>query len=171
MEITPLTEKLFDSYIEIGKKAYDQHYLHLWENQDSSPYHESSFTHAVLQKQATDDTAELFIIGYDGKPAGVLKIVKNSPIHPFSAEDALLLEKIYILKEYTGKGIGKEVLDFTEQRARELQKKVIWLDTMQNGRALHFYLAYGFEIHSETKLHFQTVVDRERPMYQLVKPL
>lgn len=171
MEIIPLTEDGFDSYIEIGKKAYDQHYLHLWKNQDSSPYHESSFTRDVLQKEATDDATELSIIHYDGEAAGVLKIIKDSPIHPYSAEDALLLEKIYILKGYTGKGIGKEVLDFTEQRAKELRKKIVWLDTMQNGPALHFYLAYGFEIHSETKLHFETVHDRKRPMYQLVKTL
>ena len=171
MEITPLTEKHYDSYIEIGRKAYDQHYLHLWKNQDSTPYLESSFTREVLKKESTDNNTALFIIHYDGNPAGVLKIIENSPISPYSAEDALLLEKIYILKEFTGKGIGREVLDFTEQRAKELHKKIIWLDTMQNSPALHFYLAYGFEIHGETKLHFQTVLDRERPMYQLVKSL
>ncbi|KKM83275.1 hypothetical protein LCGC14_1311100 [marine sediment metagenome] len=171
MEIIPLTESLFESYIEIGKKAYDHHYLHLWKNQDSSPYHERSFTRDVLLKDLTDGTIELFLIHFEGKPAGVLKIIKDSPIHPFSGEEALLLEKIYILNVYTGKGIGKEVLAFTEQRAKELSKKIIWLETMQNSRALHFYLAHGFEINSETLLHYDAALDTERPMYRLVKSL
>ena len=171
MEIKPLTENLFKSYIEVGRKAYDQHYLHLWQNQDSSPYHDISFTREVLEEEATNEAMELFLIDYEGKPAGILKIIKDSPLHNYSGKEALLLEKIYILKKYTGKSIGKEVLHFTEKIAKGLRKKIIWLDTMQNSPALHFYLANGFEIHSETKLHFQNIIEGERPMYQLVKSL
>ena len=171
MEITPLTPEHFDNYIAVGRKAYDQHYAHMWENQDSSPYIESSFTRDVLLKESTDGATELFIIRYEKKPAGILKIVNQSAIEPYTAEDAMLLERIYILKKYTGKGIGKNVIDFTERRARTLRKKLIWLETMQNSPALHFYLAYGFEIHTETKSPYPTVHEAERPMYRLVKPL
>ena len=63
------------------------------------------------------------------------------------------------------------VLDFTEIRAKQLDKKIIWLDTMQNGRALQFYLKNGFNIYSETQLPFPESIESERPMYILTKKI
>lgn len=171
MKILPLTESLAENYIKIGTEAYNQHYLHLWENRDSSPYIQSSFTLEVLQNEIANENSELSIIIDGTDTVGILKILKNQTIKPYSAKDALLLEKIYILKKHTGKGIGKKVLDFTVKRAKELHKKIIWLDTMQNGPALQFYLSQGFKIHDENLLHFPKLIDSERPMYLLIKIL
>jgi GNAT superfamily N-acetyltransferase len=79
------------------------------------------------------------------------------------------IDKIYILKEYSGKGIGKKVLQFVALRAKELSKKCIWLDTMQKGPALHFYLKNGFEIHRKNRVHFATVLEEESGMWVMVK--
>lgn len=169
MQIIPLTENLFDSYIAIGKKAYDQHYLHLWKNQNSSPYHKRSFTREALLENSTNTNIEESIIKFEGTSVGVLKLIKDSALYPFAGEEALLLEKIYILKKYTSKGIGKDALAYTEQRAKELGKKIVWLETMQNSPALSFYLANGFEIFGETMLYYTMVLDSERPMYRVIK--
>lgn len=165
----PLTALRFGTYIEIGTKAYVQHYLHLWQERNASPYLMGSFTTDVLEQEDTDANTALFIINYKCKAVGILKYTIHSELSPFSEKEALYLDKIYILNEYTGKGIGKKVLRFTQLRAKENRKKILWLDTMQNGPALSFYLKNGFEIHGEKQLHFPEVLEEERPMFVLTK--
>ena len=57
-----LTEALYGTYIEVGTKAYIQHYQDLWQNADSTPYLEHSFTEKVLLEEKKDGNTELFVI-------------------------------------------------------------------------------------------------------------
>lgn len=167
----PLTLETFQTYIQVGTTSYNQHYLHLWEDNDPTPYLESSFTHQVLEKEMKDKNTDLYIIFSGGVPVGILKIVKDSPVDNYTSEETILLEKIYVLKEYSGKGIGKKAMGFVEDYGRKLNKKVLWLDTMKKGPAMQFYLKNGFEIHSEKLLGFHKVLEAEKPMYILIKSL
>ncbi|NHF57885.1 GNAT family N-acetyltransferase [Flavobacteriaceae bacterium TP-CH-4] len=171
LAIVPLKEALYQNYIRVGVKAYNQHYLHLWEHRDSSPYLKSSFTLEVLKKEQKDSNTELFLIYHETTPVGIVKIIKNRALEPYGADKALLLDKIYVLNEHSGKGIGKKVMDFVIMYALGMNKKIVWLDTMKNGPALQFYLKNGFTIHSETKLKFPTVLNDQRPMYVMYKIL
>ena len=167
----PLTTARFATYIKVGTAAYCQHYLHLWLENDATAYLESSFTIGVLQREEQDKNSALFIINYNGKAVGILKFTINCKLYPFSKKEAIYLDKIYILNEYSGKGIGKKVLQFVVARAKELHKKLLWLDTMQNGPALNFYIKNGFEIHSEKLLHYPKAIENERPMFVLIKKI
>ena len=167
----PLTEQSYAEYIAIGTKAYQQHYLHLWPNQDASPYLKSSFTQAVLEKEALDDNTVLYIIRWNKEAVGIFKITLQAPLKNSTAKASLCVNKIYVLKEYSGKGIGKKVLQFATLRAKELKKEMVWLDTMQKGPALHFYLKNGFEIHSETTVQLPTVLEDEKLMWILTKTM
>jgi len=166
-----LDEQLFERYILVGTVAYNQHYLHLWKDGNSDPYIKTSFTKAVLQMEMQDTNTELFLIKEETTAVGILKLDLYKRLDSYNEKEALLLDKIYLLKEYTGKGIGKKALDFAETRARNLNKKILWLDTMKNGPALQFYLKNGFKIHGETKLPFPETIVSERPMYILTKNL
>ena len=165
----PLTAEKYDCYNTIGSKAYNQHYLHLWPNGDSTPYIQSNFTNKVLEKESLDSNTSLFILYQNKLAIGILKMTFNKSLGKYSEEDALYVDKIYILKECTGSGIGKKVLQFVTLRAKELGKKAIWLDAMQKGPALNFYLKNGFEIHGETSVPFKNAIEKEKPMYVLVK--
>ena len=165
----PITPKSYQSYIDVGTRAYNQHYLHLWPNGNSTPYIESSFTLDVLRKEENDNNTILYRIIFEKKVVGVLKITLNAPFGSFSEKEALCVDKIYILNEYSGKGIGKKVIQFALLRAKESDKKVVWLDTMQKGPALEFYLKNGFQIHSESKVIFPTVIKDESLMWVMAK--
>ena len=169
VKIDLLSKDTFSTYIEVGTRSYNQHYLHLWENRDSTPYITSSFTPEVLAKEMKNTNTALFVIRKGSTPVGILKIVKSCALEHLPSESTMLLEKIYILKEYSGKGIGKKVLNFVEDYARQLRKKIIWLDTMKHGPALPFYLNNGFQILKERQLGFKQVLDEERPMYILIR--
>ena len=158
-----------ETYTEVGSLSYRQHYTHLWEKGDPTPYLAGSFTAEVLDGELRDGCSAHFIVSVGGKEAGILKIIKDCPVGTFSAKEALLIEKIYLLNNFTGMGIGAAVLEFAEAYAWRLAKKVIWLDTMQKGPALPFYLKHHYRILQEHKLHYDGVIDEERPMFVLTK--
>lgn len=165
----PLTQEKYATYITVGTKAYNQHYSHLWPKGDSAPYIQSSFTEEVLLQEEQDTNTRLFLIHHNKKTVGILKISLKKALDSYSREEALYVDKIYIIKEATGKGIGKKVFEFVELRAKELKKRIIWLDTMQKGPALHFYLKNGFKKHSTTEIPFPQAIEEEKPMFIMTK--
>jgi ribosomal protein S18 acetylase RimI-like enzyme len=171
LHFEPITPAVYQSYIEVGTQAYNQHYMHLWPHENSAPYIESSFTKEVLEKEEQDENTILYRIISNKKAVGVLKITRNASLANFSKNEAMYVDKIYILNEYSGKGIGKKALQFAMLRAKEMKKKIVWLDSMQKGPALNFYLKNGFEIHSKNQVTLPTVIETESLMWVMVKKI
>ncbi|WP_419214158.1 GNAT family N-acetyltransferase [Maribacter sp. X9] len=167
----PLTPNLYDDYIKIGTIAYNQHYLHLWPNGDTSTYIESSFTKEVLLQEEQDDNTVLYLIKTNKSYVGLLKIILHKSIANYKAIESLYIDKIYIQKEFTGIGLGRKTLEFVTGLSKKLSKKAIYLETMQKGPALPFYLAHGFHIIDMTKVPFANAVEEEKPMYVLLKEI
>lgn len=167
MKIVPLTADTIDIYLEVGIASYCEHYLHLWKNSDPREYMADNFTEAIVSKDLLDPNLKHFIVKLNEVPVGLLKMVKDSPLGNYTATEAILLEKIYLLADYSGQGIGKECLTYAVDYAKTLNKKILWLDTMKKGRALSFYLDFGFRIVRETSLSFPSAVEEQKGMYIL----
>ncbi|MEM8848254.1 MAG: GNAT family N-acetyltransferase [Bacteroidota bacterium] len=167
--LQPVTADLIHIYIETGLTSYKQHYLHLWKNQDPNPYISKSFTSEVLKEELADDNVENFLVKADDKIIGVVKLIKDKALDEYEAHSTLLIQKIYLLQEYSGMGYGQELISLLETHAKKLGKRVIWLDTMQKGDALRFYLRNGFIIHRESLLELPHAIEDERPMWILAK--
>ena len=167
MELKRVTSKDIDSYIEVGKKSYRQHYLHLWKNGDPEPYISNSFTDQVVKNELKNPNFVHFLVLEGKNTAGIIKIVIDAGYGQYEAKDAMLLEKIYLLESFAGMGLGTGCLNQIVDYARSLGKTVLWLDTMKNGRPLPFYLNYGFNIIGEKELEFKGVLESQKPMYIL----
>lgn len=165
----PLTPELYDLYIKVGTEAYNQHYVHLWPQQNTTPYIESSFTKSVLEDEAKNGNTLLYIIRWNKQSVGIFKMTLDAALNSYTAGEALYIDKIYILNEFSGKGIGKKVLHFAMLRAKELNKKIIWLDTMQKGPALNFYLKNGYSVEGKSQVTLPTVLESEKQMWIMVK--
>ncbi|SIQ37885.1 GNAT family N-acetyltransferase [Maribacter ulvicola] len=169
IQFTLLEPELYNIYIEIGSKAYNQHYTHLWPNGDTATYIENSFTEKVLLQEEKDQDTVLYLIKIDAAYVGLLKITLHKQLQEYSKADALYLDKIYILNEYSGHGIGSKSLQFVEKIAHSHAKKAIFLESMQKGLALPFYQKSGFKIVANTQVPFKNVIETEKPMYLLKK--
>ena len=65
----------------------------------------------------------------------------------------MYLEKIYFVKEWTGKGVGKETIEFVFRRAGELGRNCVWLKAMDTSlKPIAAYEDAGFTIHSHAVL-------------------
>ena len=169
--LAPLTPDHFETYMEIGSESYKQHYLHLWQNQDPTPYLQSSFSREVVQQEWEDPSVVLYLVVSGQSPAGIVKLILDKNIPLLQGKACLFLERIYLLREFSGRGLGSQVLNYVEELGRQGKKEAICLETMQKGRALSFYQKYGFSIIGEKQLDYPDVVDSERPMYILCKNL
>ena len=173
MEVTfePVNPTSIDVYIQTGLQSYDEHYLYLWENKNPESYLSISFTHKTVAKELADSSSENYILKVDGNVAGVLKISSNKGYDQWIANDSLYLHRIYLLSAFSGKGIGGATLKFVFNRARELNKKVVWLEAMKTSKALAFYQKNGFKIVSETTIELKGIKPSEKEMWILTKEL
>ena len=59
------------------------------------------------------------------------------------------VDELFIKKEYRGKGIGKEAIDFVKSEAQKLDLKLLYLEVEpHNENAKKLYLGKGFSRHS-----------------------
>ena len=163
----PIHPKVYQSYIAIGTQAYNQHYSHLWPNKNTAPYIKGNFTRDVLKKEETNNNTILYRILQQQQTIGILKITLESALDNYTK--ALCLNKIYILKEFSGQGIGKKALQFVMLRAKEMNKNIVWLRVMQQGPALNFYLKNNFKILKQAEVPFSEILKNERLMWVLMK--
>lgn len=169
IRLVPVTGELVAQYCRIGRSAYGDHYLHLWKQRDPLPYFEEHLDPGIVSGLLADKNLAHYLVFFELKAIGILKLVLNAPLGKYNASEALLLEKIYLLAPFTGKGLGSALMLRLIEIARGLGKRVLWLDTMQKGPALHFYLKSGFHIEGTTTLNLPGVIPSESPMYILLK--
>ena len=171
LQFIPVTAANSEHYLELGKQSYREHYLHLWQDGDPSDYFSTYFTQEAIHKELASEKLQHYILQVAADPIGIVKLNNERSISPFPQNETLLLEKIYLLNQYSGKGYGKVALGQIEEIAKVMGKRWLWLDTMQKGKAKNFYFALGFEILKEIQLHYPHAIDAERPMIVLIKDL
>jgi ribosomal protein S18 acetylase RimI-like enzyme len=72
--------------------------------------------------------------------------------HHYNQKQQTKIHKIYILPETQGKGIGKKLIDYVENVAKENDSTGLLLNVNRFNKALHFYQKLGFEIVEEVNI-------------------
>ncbi|MDR2965885.1 MAG: GNAT family N-acetyltransferase, partial [Treponema sp.] len=82
---------------------------------------------------------QYFFIEYAGAPVGYFAYNLE--------EDCLYISKVYLKKEFRGKGLSSKVFDYFEEIARASGKKKLFLRVnRKNKQAIDIYLHRGFVI-------------------------
>ena len=119
-------------------------FAHLYRDEDLNSFL-SSFGIADWEAQLDDPTFACRIAEVDGIPVGYVKL---GPLKLPVEEDhpALLLEQLYILKDYHGVGVAHALMDWALDEARRRGATRVYLTVfVDNHRARRFYDRYGFE--------------------------
>ncbi len=155
---------------EVAIKAYSDHYLHLW-NDGGKWYINKCFTVEALDAELKDANEKFYLALYDSAPVGFLKLHIDAPLH---GEDkrALELERIYLNKEATGKGIGSVLVRLTIKIGKENRKELVWLKAMDTSEdSIAFYKKMGFTITGTYTLPHQLMKEELRGMVVMQKLL
>ena len=155
---------------KIGIESYIPHYSYLWKTGGLDWYLEGCFGDEFLKNEIADKNVEYYIISSEDKNIGILKFVLHKPLPNSDIENALYLEKIYFIPEWTGKGIGRELINFTFDRAKELNRDCVWLVAMDTSdKPVAAYERAGFTIHCRQRIVFNLMKDEFRGTFVMKK--
>ena len=131
----------------IGKKSFRRAFEHLFRNKEELlEYLENTYCPVKLAKSLRKENNVYLLALADGEPAGFAKIKKHSLNEHIESGAQMELQKIYVLQEYHGKGIGTALLKETRNLARDIYPDYIWLDThISNENAIRLYEKNGFK--------------------------
>ena len=154
-----------DDLREIGIDSYIPYYTLLWKEGGLEWYMNRCFATENLEGELKDSNIEYYLIKNNSQKIGILKLVLKKPIPDSDFNNALYLEKIYFIKEFLGKGVGRKAIEFTFQRAKELKRDCVWLMAMDTAdKPISAYKKSGFSVFSQTRLSFEFMKEEFRGM-------
>lgn len=132
----------------LARDIYKEHYLHLWLPGGAEWYmEEAAYSWDKMEKDLADANVEYYIATEKGNPVGYLKLVLNAVLPGSETLFALEVERIYLKKETTGKGVGRQLMQFAMEKAKGLKKEIVFLKAMDSStQAIEFYKKLGFNI-------------------------
>jgi diamine N-acetyltransferase len=132
--------------------AYSLNFYHHWEVGGLEWYLEQEFGLKKLTNDLSNSTMDYFFILQNEVPIGFIKISDKSFID-YSLEEVVELDKIYILPQKKGSGIGKLAMSEIINNVEKRNKKYLFLGVIDtNISAIAFYEKIGFKYHSKTRL-------------------
>ncbi len=99
-----------------------------------------------LQTELTTPGVTFYLLLTEaGTPAGYLKLNAGNAQTEVLADDTLEVERIYIRQGFQKQGLGRYLLEFALDTARQSGKKHLWLGVWEhNQNARAFYRKLGF---------------------------
>lgn len=136
------------------QKIYRQTFFETFSEQNSEEnmriFLDKAYSEEKLKSEIEDKESETFLAVENQKILGVLKINTGNAETESGLENSLEIQRIYILKESKGVGIGTVLMNLAEKKARELGVAFIWLGVWEkNFPAQKFYTDKGFRRFSE----------------------
>lgn len=169
-----LKKALITDIIDLKKiciDAYSKNFHGHWNNGGLEWYLNREFSTARLKLDLKDVHTAYYFIEHQLQSVGFIKI-KNNLNPNLSINSGIELEKIYVLPEYKGMGIGKLALKEIIKRTAELGKKKLFLYVIDtNINAISFYEKLGFTFHSKTTLDIPYFKEELKGMNKMIKLL
>lgn len=124
-------------------------------SKDMALYLQESFASVKLFRELSYPLTDFYFVRLESQLIAYLKLNFGAAQSEPMGNEAMELERIYILKDFQGKGSGQLLMDKAIEIARSKKVKFIWLGVWeQNHRALAFYKKNGFEIYGQHIFQF-----------------
>lgn len=148
MIITKNTDENFTSIREIAKEVWPIAYGTILSREQLDYMMEMMYSVTSLQQQA-NEKGNHFILAMENEiPVGFAAYEFN-----YNKKPKTKIHKIYILPNHQAKGIGKQLMDFIINKAKERHQKALILNVNKKNIAIRFYERIGFTI------SFEEVID------------
>ena len=129
----------------LGITTFYEAYFEQDDSDDLANYVMESFDPNKIEAELNDKNSTFFIAELNGKAVGYAKLRENSKVGCMKEENAIELQRIYILERAKGKGVGGELLNRSVETVRAKGYETIWLSVwVENPSAVKFYEKLGF---------------------------
>ena len=157
---------------QVALQSYQEHYMYLWLNDEYAWWYMNlSFSEESLKKQINEPDSTCYFIINNSEIVGFLKMNVNKPFDNTPPNKSIELERLYLLKKATNKGIGRKVVQIIIDEAKKNKLKAVWLKSMESSKAVHFYESIGFKIIRTEVLPFEGFKDEYRNIHVMTLDL
>ncbi len=139
------TNSDLNKLVEITRKTFVDAFEKDNNPEDFNTYINKAFDKNNIEQQLLNPDSTFCFAYLDEVLTGYFKLNENTAQTDLISEESLELERIYVLKEFQGRQIGKLMLQKAIKHAAEKSKKYIWLGVWEkNTDAIRFYEKFGF---------------------------
>ena len=171
IQLKPILSSDSATLFKLMKEVYPLAYRHFWSDKGDW-YVNSQYSTAHILKELSVENAEYYFVIYKDEIVGNFRFVWDEKLLGLSEEKQVKLHRIYLHQKTQGKGIGKELLAWLDEKAQQKGYEIIWLDAMdEQPQAFEFYKKMGYKYHSHTFLPFDLLHKEVRKMSQVYKKL
>jgi ribosomal protein S18 acetylase RimI-like enzyme len=130
---------------KIGRQTFFETFSSVNTEENMMKYLDKGFSVAQLTTELNNNNAEFYFATLENNIVGYLKLNFGQAQTELQGENALEIERIYVLKEFHGKSVGQLLYDKVLQIAKLKRVDYIWLGVWEeNPRAINFYTKNGF---------------------------
>lgn len=130
----------------LGGVTFYEAYFEQDDAHDLTNYIADSFAVEKIRAEIANPKAEFFIVFRNEKAVGYAKMRWEEKHESVKSEKAVELQRIYVLERVYGTKVGKNLLEYCIEAARNKGFDTIWLGVWEeNKRAQKFYKKHGFE--------------------------
>lgn len=132
--LRPLATKTFiDTYAQHNSPEVITDYLN------------KAFSEDRLRKELSNPDSEFYALILGEKWIGYLKLNQGAAQTDWRKDNVLEVERIYVDKDFQGRGLGKRLLEQALSVAHSKSKQGLWLGVWEhNPSAISFYESQGF---------------------------
>ena len=145
MRITSLTVSDVSILRGIARDTFIETFSEANKAEDMDLYLAERFSEDQLARELSNPESFFYVAEVNGHVVGYLKLnTAHAQTEP-QAADALEIERIYVLSNYHGNGVGQALYHHAMSVAEDRKASYVWLGVWEhNHRALRFYEKNGF---------------------------
>lgn len=130
---------------QIGRQTFMETFSESNSDENMARYLEEGFSIEKLSQELRSTTSQFYFALLDGEVIGYLKLNTGDSQTELQDDNALEIERIYVLGAYHGKKVGQLLHDKVLEIAHKRRANYVWLGVWEkNPRAIRFYQKNGF---------------------------
>jgi ribosomal protein S18 acetylase RimI-like enzyme len=149
MDLEIKIEQINQSHIEalqqIGRQTFAETFAESNTAANMAKYLEEAYSFEKINDELNNPNSFFYFAIMDEKVVGYLKLNMGGSQTELKDNDAIEIERIYVLKAFQGKKVGQLLFDKAIEVAKAKHVAYVWLGVWgENKRALQFYTKNGF---------------------------
>lgn len=151
-----------EALVRIGRETFVSTFESQNNPEDTHDYVQKAFSHEALAEELSNAESEFFFFEKDREVAAYLKLNTGEAQTEKGLENALEIERLYVLDQYQGQRLGKALFEFAIRRAAESSRTWLWLGVWEeNQKAIAFYESQGLSVFGDHIFNFGNTPQRD----------
>lgn len=141
--------------VSLGKRTFRETYPELIQHPDVQEYLKHKFSDESVEHDLNHPMSRFYIGYVHHAPVAFTRLRFDRTAEGLCSNKMIELEQIYVLKEYQGFKVGKEMMDKCKQIAMDERFDTLWLQVwQQNQKAIQFYQKAGFVVYETAQFSY-----------------